>query len=353
MNLITKSNGLIEAKYKLTLEEQRIILYVVSLIESTDEDFKEYEVSIKAFSELANLKAGNQYKEFKRICTSLISKTLVIKESDNSITVTSWLSSANYNNGTGIIKLSFSPKLKPYLLQLKKNFTSYSLTNVLYLKSIYSIRIFELLKQYEKLSYRIFELEDLKKILCVENVKSYNKYADFKRFVILAAQNELKEKCDIYFDFEEIKEVRRVAKIKFLIFKNKLIKNNKEDTNTYQPKQEEIQPNNIESSGILKELKKIISIEISEKDLLSIWEASGENIELIKNRYEIAQNKKEIENFTGFMVWACKQTDEQLVTAKVKKKNKFVNFKQRDWDYKKIEELERKYLLDSLQNKSL
>ena len=83
------------------------------------------------------------------------------------------------------------------------------------LKSSYAIRIYELLKQYEKLHERTFLLTDLRKMLGVEDI--YPAYGNFKQRVLVSAQKELKKKTDITFEIEEIKSGRRVTKIKFLI----------------------------------------------------------------------------------------------------------------------------------------
>lgn len=43
----------------------------------------------------------------------------------NKIIQTAWLSGAVYEKGTGYVELTFSPYLKPYMLQLKEKFTQY------------------------------------------------------------------------------------------------------------------------------------------------------------------------------------------------------------------------------------
>jgi plasmid replication initiation protein len=120
----------------------------------------------------------------------------------------------------GEIMFEVSPKMKPYFLNLTKNFTQYYFENIARLKSSFSIRIYELLKQYEKIGKIKKSLIDLRFFLNIEDNK-YLKYNDFKRFIILTAQKELKEKTDIYFDFEEIKKGRKTAEINFIIIKNK------------------------------------------------------------------------------------------------------------------------------------
>jgi plasmid replication initiation protein len=207
----------VEAKYKLRLEEQRLILYLISIIEPGDKEFNEYKISVSDFCKYTGLSKDSAYDKFIEMSESLVSKTIRIKEGE-SVTTLAWLAQTTYHKGQGYITLCFAPKLKPYLLELKKNFTSYAIENVLRLKSIYSIRFYELLKQYEKIGKRKFEVSELKSTLNVSEF--YTRYYDLKKYTILVAQKELKEKCDICFEFEEIKTGRRVTEIVFFIHKN-------------------------------------------------------------------------------------------------------------------------------------
>ncbi len=65
------------------------------------------------------------------------------------------------------IDVSFHPVMKPFLLSLKSHFTAYDARNILKLPSTYSIRIYELLKQYERIGQRRFDLQELKEIIGV------------------------------------------------------------------------------------------------------------------------------------------------------------------------------------------
>jgi len=126
--------------------------------------------------------------------------------------------SLEYISGSAEIEYEISPKLKPYLLELKERFVQYSLRYILPLKSTYSIKIYQLLKEYEKLKERTFKLEELYGILQVPN--SMKRYDNFKRKVLQVAERELKEHGDIYFEFEELKKGRKVFEIVFKIKKN-------------------------------------------------------------------------------------------------------------------------------------
>jgi len=213
---IIKSNQIIEARYKLSLLEQKLILIMAALINPRDEDFKFYKVSfndlVKALGIDKEQKRG-WHKKVREVINNLNSKPLLIQKGNNRWVTFSWIASAEYLPDEATIEFEFSQKLRPYLLQLKKAFTTYKLKNVIRLKSSYSIRIYELLKQYEKIGSRRITLDELKKKLGVE-VK-YKNYSDFKRFVLKVAQTELPKKSDIAFDYKEIKNGKKVKEIEF------------------------------------------------------------------------------------------------------------------------------------------
>lgn len=80
--------------------------------------------------------------------------------------------------------------------------------------------MYELLKSYEGIGKRIFEVEELKQILGVE--EKYAKYANFKSRILLKAQEDIQTHTDIRFTFEELSDYgRRVERIAFTIYKNK------------------------------------------------------------------------------------------------------------------------------------
>ena len=146
--LVTKANTLITSSYDLSLEEQRIILTLASMVQPTDEDFKPYKFKISDFMELLGVEAKSKYSVIPKITKALMQKVLEIKQ-ENKITQVAWLSSVEYEKGSGIVELEFSPKLKPFMLGLKEFYTSYRLKNVLELKGKYSIRMYEILKSNE------------------------------------------------------------------------------------------------------------------------------------------------------------------------------------------------------------
>lgn len=216
--LVTQGNNLIEARHKnpLTAREQKIVLTMVSMIQPSDEDFKDYRISVKNFSEMLGLKGSVKYTQMKEIAENLMTKTIEIPKENGGWILANWISSAEYKEGEGVIDLSFSPKLKPYMLQLKNQFTSYRLSNILNLNSTYSIRLYELMKKWQHLSRWECSIEDLRgKFGIGEGV--YPRYANLKARVLVTAITEVNEKTDLYINFNEIKKGRSVERIEFTI----------------------------------------------------------------------------------------------------------------------------------------
>ncbi len=213
--IVTQSNSLVEARYNLSLGEQRLILTMISKIQPEDEDFKPYLISVKEFTKCLGIDTNSAYRECKKITERLLSRMINVGEADGLLQI-GWLSSAKYIDGSGVVNLSFDPLLKPYLLQLKSNFTSCKLMMLLSFKSQYSMRMYTFLKQYQKLRTREIEVESLRDILGIRT-DQYKLYTDFKRNVLIRTQNELAEKADLSFEFEEIKYSRRIASLIFTI----------------------------------------------------------------------------------------------------------------------------------------
>lgn len=227
-NVVTKSNILIEANYKLTITEQKIILFLVSKIRKDDDDFKAYTLPIKEFCRLLGYKGNTKYSEMRKITKGLIGKVLEIRE-EKKLKQMSWLSYVEYNEQDGSVNLSFDPRLKPYLLQLKREFTSYKLKNVMELKSGYSIRLYEILKKWQNIKEVEIPLEELRKM--VGAIDKYLEYHNFKKRVLKPSHEEIYGKTDISFDYQEIKKGRKVDSIRFMIrSKNKIMTAEKELT---------------------------------------------------------------------------------------------------------------------------
>jgi len=219
-NLIVQHNHLLEAKYHMTLQEKRLMYWLGSHVRRSDEDFKEHELCIKELSKLINVKGDHLYKTLNEITNKLMHKIITIRSLDNrDYKKSHLLGGVHYVEGEGIVKLSFHPYLRPYMLQLTEGFTQIKLGEILGLRSAHAIRIYELLKQYEKIGSRQITLMDLREY-CGISEDQYKKYNNIRINVIERAIKEINKKTDILIEYEEKRKGRKVDSIIFNISSN-------------------------------------------------------------------------------------------------------------------------------------
>lgn len=212
--LVKQHNALITAKHGLTQTQMKVILAVIGKINKDDEDFKDYCFYIKDFLNLINVEAEwkENYSFIIESIKGILSKPLEIKTEKGHL-LCNWLSGAETEENSGLIKLRFDPALKPYLLQLKEQFTTFKLEHILVLNSIYSIRIYELLKQFITTGFKTITIEELKRILEIPNSYKISGIKD----ILNTAKEELATKTDIEFSYKLEKLGRKFNSIKFTI----------------------------------------------------------------------------------------------------------------------------------------
>jgi hypothetical protein len=211
------SNKIIESHFSLPLGEQRLLYAYISKLSDEHIEFPELTLSVKELADMLNL-ADPNYKIIKHHVDNLMDRKLAI-ENDEELIIFHWFSIARYRKKEGILKLKIHDELKPYLLRLKKEFTRLISRQVMQFKSVYSIRIYMLCKQYQSIGKRLVEVDELRKKLGIE-VGQYKLYGHFKSRVLEQAQKEINNLSDIEIQFEEIKQARKVTEILFLINKN-------------------------------------------------------------------------------------------------------------------------------------
>lgn len=209
--LVTKDNRLIEARYKLTVNEQRLVLGLASMVRKDDEDFKDYVIHVDDIAELFGQENSNSfYEKMQDAVNSLMDDrgSLNISTNQNEIEKVRWVSYAKYVKGSGKILIRFDKSIKDFLIQIKSQFTQYQLSAVRQFKSAYAIRFYELMAMKRNMGkvakdgwfYREFEIGELKAYLSI----SKNEYPMFKDLRVRVIEPALKE-INEYSDIEIIK----------------------------------------------------------------------------------------------------------------------------------------------------
>ncbi|MFT4030786.1 MAG: replication initiation protein [Siphonobacter sp.] len=376
--LIRKSNALVEAHYKFTIWETRVFAKMVSMIDWNDKDFKEYKIFFREIIKDFGLRRdGRTYDDLKEGARGLMSKIIKLKVKTEGIYETletpiiggiktpddvhnKIVQSKRLDDGV-YLKVSFHPDLKPFLIELKERYLVYEMANILDLSSPYTVRMYELLKQYEKLGERTIELQELKAMLGLD--AEYKLYGHFRDRILEKAKEDLAKYTDIRFDYEGVQaknypyEVSKNLKANAVVairFYN-ISKNDITRTSSLLklPKLErKTEPQTIEITDPFDEIYSLVKTYVSEQTVRQWLEKAS--IEHIKSCIQLAikQSKKKnssIQNMGGYLNTLISspplftpvslQAQEKIVDRKEKERK----YKEQELDQLKNQWYERQY----------
>ena len=230
---IYKNKKLNNANFNnFTKNDYQIFLSIISKIMRVDKNNqylspnkieREYSLSAKDYSQYFDCNIKNAYRFLKNATDKLMKTDIrLLTPEDNKYWRINICSKAEYIEREGIINIKFTDDIMPYLAQVNKKFMMYNLKEITHFKSVYTIRLYELIQEYKETGWILKSVDQLRDILS-EN-KNFSLYADFKRFTFQKACDEINKLYDLNIKFEEIKEGRKVVSIKFTFNKAKVTK---------------------------------------------------------------------------------------------------------------------------------
>lgn len=220
---VSQHNKLIEHRGTMTIMEQKLLRTIVSEIRMDDVELNDYMINVSDFKELTKTAHKDIYNQLDEATTKLMRRIIEIRDVDKkgkrSFKKLTIMTKAEYKEGEGQIFIRLNDEIKPYLLELKNQFTQYQLKYVMQMKSVHALRIYELLKQYENTATRKreFEIGELKIILGVDD--KYSAFKDFEKYVLAVAKKEINTLTDIEIDYKKLYQGRgkKVVGIEFSI----------------------------------------------------------------------------------------------------------------------------------------
>lgn len=215
-SVVKKSNALARARWSAeSVWEPRLVALLASKVKQDDEDFQTYEIPITELIAYADKEAsGKTYQELTKIIDNLMGRILTIYD-EKGWTKYTVFSKCRYISESGMLELRFDPDLKPHYLQLQKNFVKYNLLEFLTLPSIYSQRLFEILKSWDDKPEIEIPIKELHDMLDVPESLRAN-FKDFRRRVLEKAHNDI---TSLEYEWEPIKKGRAVTAIRFIFAK--------------------------------------------------------------------------------------------------------------------------------------
>ena len=225
---IERSNELNQLSPKgMTLTEIRFLAIYQAKINARKPETRTVTFPLAEFCEIMNIKRVN-ITPIKNIVDSLLCKPVHLpcedgKKGFEAVPLFNKCKVVQENDGKWYVDIECHEDVVPYMFEMKRNYFTYELWNALKLKSINQVRMYEILKQYEKIGERLILLDDLKAMLGIGK-KQYVSFKDFRKYVIEVCQKALEQYTDIKYTFEPIKQGRKIHALKFTITKNENFK---------------------------------------------------------------------------------------------------------------------------------
>lgn len=219
--VIYQSNALIEASYRLTTTEKKLILACISQVKHNEPITDEvmYSVSAEDIARLGGINIDTCYENLHDAAHRLLERIVSITYEPNGgkkhkeILRTHWVQSIKYVENEARVNLRFSKDMLPYINQLTKQFTNYNYSSIAKMGSIHGIRLYELLVQWKSSGYREIEIDWLKKQFDLKG--KYKSIYDLKLYVIEPAVEEINNNSDMWCKWEQRKTGRRVTHLIF------------------------------------------------------------------------------------------------------------------------------------------
>jgi len=215
-----------------THNDYQVFLHLVSKIGGVDKVGnylqpeqlqREHILTAMEFSEVFNTDIDNSYRSLHKACKKLMKTSILLERIElNEIWEINVCSTAKYNKKEGRITVEFTDRIMPYLAQVRQKFVLYNLKEIANFGSLYTTRLYELIKEFQETGYMIKSVDQLREVFAVGS--SFKMYNDFKRYTFEHACQEINDNYKMNLGFEEIKEGRKVVAIKFVFKKTRIHK---------------------------------------------------------------------------------------------------------------------------------
>lgn len=216
---IYKSNDLVEAGYRLSLAEQRMIVLSLGQIDSRDPKQKHVTLYAKDYAKQWGVNEDNAMREIKQASKRLFERYITLKNDDETRKFRWIQESVEHHKGEGRVSFTFSERILPFLFELdfKLGVTKYELLSVSGFSSVYSFRLYELAIKLLGMRNQVIDLDEVRRILQLEN--KYPEYKEFNKFVLKPSLSDINEKSDLLLNIEPVKRGRKIVALEFQIAK--------------------------------------------------------------------------------------------------------------------------------------
>lgn len=219
---VVQANELINGRQALKLNSAKLIRAAIMQIRPDDTDIRPYIIKIKDFAKLLNVDESNVYKYADELTDDILRNPVFIRQQDGKTirwVKIPWVSYCEYNSDAGIA-IKLNDLLKPFLLQLKEHYTQMTLGEILAMRSVYAIRIFEMIQS--RIMTKLLPKDGVHIIIPVQEIREccdcldkLQPFSNFKKKALDPAVAEIERVSAYRIEYTYVKKGRSVTAIDF------------------------------------------------------------------------------------------------------------------------------------------
>lgn len=233
-DLVVKTNRLNMAIQNLSLIEVRIIQLAIIDARETEKGLstdKPLVITASRYAQAFDVSRQTARQAILDAEQTLFERRFTfIDDTDGNPVKSRWLQRVKYLNDEAAIEICFTYDVVTEITRIdgiERYFTQYLLQQTSQLKSIYSVRLYELLVQWKEAKKTpVFDLNTFRGQLGL-GVNEYKVMGNFKLRVLDMAVNEINEKTDLKVSYEQTKKGRKIVGFQFKV----LVKSKPKPTN--------------------------------------------------------------------------------------------------------------------------
>ncbi len=346
--MVSRSNVLIESKSSTSLFERKLLNIAIAKAVIEDGELIA-RVTTKDVKDYLHISGNSIYTRLRDASKETLGHVVSIEDDGKeNFIMFNVVNKCEYMDG--VFTTRFTKEMKPHIYNLKKDYTRMSLDVLCSFKSLFTTRIYEILRtQYyrfekegsdeiivprpPKAPYSLAELKftlnvvdanasrTVKRLVeqgrfeeAIEEIKdaAFDDWRNFRRKVLEVAKKELEESAysEICFDYEPVKSGKggKVTGIRFKVRKNLNCTHHSDLWRIRGDEMLEIIPDVLEAKqpeiqeGMILEVADIFGNEpVTIQDIKTLIQASGQNVEAIKKAFSMSKQQSYINNLVGWM----------------------------------------------------
>lgn len=213
---IVEANRIARAEFKVSSPfTEKIVAILVKRLQ--DKKKLEYEEISLAEITTGYMKSGQTYSAVKALEKKIAGDGVIVDTRETLEFYNLFSGKIVYSKKNNTLRVALNSNLETFYLNLARNFSVFSLTELLELQKHSAQRLYHILKSYEYLEEFVIDIDELKRIT---NSTNYKNYSDFEKRVLIPAQDEIFRKTTMRFYYETAsKERKKIKSIRF-IFKH-------------------------------------------------------------------------------------------------------------------------------------